>query len=344
MAMQAVQPALATPRPRLAFLGLGWIGRNRMEAVVRDGTADVVALSDASAETVAAALEVAPHAEVTATLAELVDAGPDGIVIATPSALHAEQAIHALEAGIAVFCQKPLGRNAAEAAAVIDAARRADRLLGVDFSYRCTRAMREIRTRLNAGEIGPVHAVELVFHNAYGPDKPWFYDRTLSGGGCVMDLGVHLVDLLLWSLGSPDAQVVCADLRSEGERLRDGSDRVEDHALATLRLDTGAVARIACSWRGHAGEEADIRAVFHGRSGALAFGNLNGSFYDFAAELRRGTQRQTIVSPPDDWGGRAAVEWVRRLAVDNRFDSQAEGFHAVSKLIDGIYGRGGDGR
>jgi predicted dehydrogenase len=48
-----------------------------------------------------------------------------------------------------------------------------------------------------------VFAVDLVFHNAYGPDKPWFYDPELSGGGCVMDLGVHLVDLALWSLDFP---------------------------------------------------------------------------------------------------------------------------------------------
>jgi predicted dehydrogenase len=48
-----------------------------------------------------------------------------------------------------------------------------------------------------------VRAVDLTFHNAYGPDKPWFYDPAQSGGGCVMDLGVHLVDLALWTLGWP---------------------------------------------------------------------------------------------------------------------------------------------
>ncbi|MBR7513789.1 Gfo/Idh/MocA family oxidoreductase, partial [Mycobacterium tuberculosis] len=80
----------------------------------------------------------------------------DGIVIATPSALHAEQSIRALDAGAAVFCQKPLGRTAAEVRAVVDAARNADRLLGLDLSCRHTEAMRRIRALIQAGELGRI--------------------------------------------------------------------------------------------------------------------------------------------------------------------------------------------
>src|SRR5947199_289519 len=82
--------------------------------------------------------------------------------------------IRALKRGAAVFCQKPLGRTAAEARAVIDAARAADRLLCVDLSYRFTDGMRRIRELVRAGALGRVYAVDLVFHNAYGPDKAWF--------------------------------------------------------------------------------------------------------------------------------------------------------------------------
>ena len=106
---------------------------------------------------------------------------PTVVVIATPSALHAEQSIRALDAGAAVFCQKPLGRDAAEAASVVAAARAADRLLSVDFSYRFTRGMEAIAGLIRGGELGHVFAVDLVFHNAYGPGKPWFYDRAQSG-------------------------------------------------------------------------------------------------------------------------------------------------------------------
>ncbi|MFY0581591.1 Gfo/Idh/MocA family protein [Cystobacter fuscus] len=125
------------------------------------------------------------------SLEALLDLGLDGVVIATPSAFHAEQSVRALERGVAVFCQKPLGRTQEEVRRVVDAARAADRLLGVDLSYRFTTGMRRLRECIQSGALGDIHAVNLVFHNAYGPDKAWFYDPRLSGGGCVMDLGIH---------------------------------------------------------------------------------------------------------------------------------------------------------
>src|SRR5690606_4534507 len=128
-------------------------------------------------------------AELADSIEALLEADLDGVVVATPSALHAEQSIRALERGMAVFCQKPLGRTAAETRRVVDAARGADLLLGVDFSYRHTAAVISLRDLVTAGSLGRIYAVDLTFHNAYGPDKEWFRDPALSGGGCVMDLG-----------------------------------------------------------------------------------------------------------------------------------------------------------
>ena len=91
--------------PALGFLGVGWIGRNRMEAIARAGAGCVAAVADASPEMAAAAREAAPDAEVADGLDALLEMGLDGIVIATPSALHAEQSIRALEGVAAVFCQ-----------------------------------------------------------------------------------------------------------------------------------------------------------------------------------------------------------------------------------------------
>ena len=305
-------------RPRLGFLGVGWIGRHRMQAIADSGAASVAAIADP-------AVEVA-GAENVGSLDALLAAGLDGVVIATPSALHADQAVAALEAGVAVFCQKPLGRTAEETRRVVDAARAADRLLAVDLSYRFTEAAVAIRERI--GEIGPVHAADLVFHNAYGPDKPWFRDPALSGGGCVIDLGIHLVDLLLWTLDFPPAAVVEARLRGEP---------AEDFCLATL--DAGDTrARLACSWFSHEGQEAVIEATFRGAHAALSMRNVGGSFYDFEAELRRGTAREVLVTPPDDWGGRAAVDWARRLAAGERYDASVEKLVDVAAVLDGIYG------
>jgi predicted dehydrogenase len=304
--------SLTATRPRLGFLGLGWIGRSRLEAIAAAGVADVAAVADPAVDGAHDSLE------------ELLDAELDGVVVATPSALHAEQAVAALEQGLAVFCQKPLGRTAAEASRVVEAARRADRLLGVDLSYRHAAAFRAARELVRSGELGEILAADLVFHNAYGPDKPWFYDPELAGGGCVIDLGVHLVDLAVWTLDLDPAEV-----RS---RLR--GEPVEQ--LATADLDH---VRLACSWNLHAGRDAVIEASFYGSEGAVSVRNVDGSFYDFRCDRFRGTSAELLVAPPDDWGGRAAVDWARRLAAGERFDAAAEEHVRVASIVDRIYGR-----
>jgi len=341
--MKDARDTPALTRPRLGFLGLGWIGRHRMEALVATGQAEIVALAD-SDPAMLAALETAPGAQRGGTLDDVLAARPDGVVIATPSALHAAQTVAALQAGAAVFCQKPLGRDAAETREAVDAARRADRLLATDLSYRHTAALRAVEAELRGGGLGEILAVDLTFHNAYGPDKPWFRDRALSGGGCLIDLGVHLVDLALWLLDWPGIACRTAHLRAGGQRLTPDGAEVEDFAMATLETDSGLPVRLACSWNLPAGCDAVIRVEIHGTRGGLSVTNVNGSFYDFEARRLDGRQSHLLAAPPDDWGGRAAVDWLDRLAGGARFDPECERLVTLAEALDDIYAAGGAGR
>lgn len=325
--------------PRIGFLGVGWIGLNRMASLLQSGVAEAAAIADPAPEMLAQAARVAPRATVTKNLDELLDMNLDGVVIATPSAMHASQSIKALARGFPVFCQKPLGRTAAEVRAVVDAAKAADRLLGLDMSYRFTHAMRHVRDVVNSGELGHIYAVDVVFHNAYGPDKPWFYDRAQSGGGCVTDLGIHMIDLALWTLDFPAVAAVSSKLFSQGSMLGPGAAEVEDYALATLELQGGVAVQLSCSWRLQAGRDAMISAAFYGTGGGVAFRNLNGSFYDFIAERYRGTACEQLCAPPDAWGGRAVVDWAKRIATDARFNPEAGQFAQVARVLDRIYHR-----
>lgn len=334
--MSGIAKVLTGSRPRLGFLGVGWIGRHRMQTVVESGVAEARAIVDPAKQLVEEAQKVAPESEVLESFDALLESGIDGVVIATPSALHAEQAIRALEKGIAVFCQKPLGRTEEEVRRVIDAARSSDRLLGVDLSYRFVKGIPELRKKIEAGELGEIYAASLTFHNAYGPDKPWFYDPQLSGGGCVMDLGIHLVDLALWMLGHPAVRGLTSSLRHQGRAIR-GREVCEDYAAAQLELESGATVQLACSWKLPAGCDCVIEAAFYGTKGGAALRNVNGSFYDFRVEQFTGIARNTLASPPDLWGGRAAVDWARRLAAGGRFDPEVEHQLTVSRVLDGIY-------
>lgn len=327
-------------KPRLGFLGVGWIGRKRLESVAQAGCAAIVGIADPAAESRTLAHIAAPDAKLCASLADLLALDLDGLVIATPNALHTLQAKAALTHGVAVFCQKPLGRNAAEVQQILNTARQADRLLGIDLSYRHTRALQAVRHWVATGKLGTVFAADLVFHNAYGPDKPWFSDRQLSGGGCVLDLGVHLVDAALWILGGKVARLT-SHLRHAGQPLGPRPTEVEDYAVARFELDSSAVVNLACSWRLHAGQEARIELAFYGTGGGACFRNVNGSFTDFRAEQLTGTHREILVDPPDDWGGGAILSWVQALTLSPAYDPAIEQHKAVATVLDAIYDHAG---
>jgi len=308
-----------------------------MEAMLATGLVEAAAIADPSPDMLETAISAAPQAKMLLNLDDLLAEDLDGIVIATPSAQHAEQSIRVLNAGVAVFCQKPLGRTAGEVKAVVEAARTADRLIGVDLSYRHTEAMRRIKALLEEEHLGQVSAIDLTFHNAYGPDKPWFYDKTLSGGGCVIDLGVHLIDLALWALDFPEVISVTSHLLAQGRPLSSAPDEVEDYAVATIVLANGVVVRLACSWRLNAGQDCIIDASFYGNTGGAAMRNVGGSFYDFSAHRFSGTATEQLADQPDEWGGRAATAWARQLVRNRGFDTEAEHLVRVAEVIDQIY-------
>jgi hypothetical protein len=82
-----------------------------------------------------------------------------------------------------------------------------------------------------------------------------------------------------------------------------------------------------------------IEAHFHGANAGAAMVNVNGSFYDFAAARFNGTQRMPLADPPDAWGGRAVVEWAKRLGAGARYDKSIETIVQVAGVLDRIYGR-----
>jgi predicted dehydrogenase len=326
-------------RPRLGFVGVGWIGRHRMEVVHRAGASQVAAIADPNRAAADAAAAAVGCRHVFADLEDLLSQDLDGVVIATPTALHAGQVRRALERGLPVFCQKPLGRTASECRELIDAAKSADVALGVDMSYRHAAAVRAALEALRAGRIGEPHTAELVFHNAYGPDKPWVGDPELAGGGALIDLGCHLIDLAELFLGDLVPAAVHANLFAGGEPLDGDRNRVEDLALAQITLADGRALRVACSWWLPAGTDAVIEATFIGPGRALTVRNVAGSFYDFEALLVNGRRSERIAGPPDAWGGRALVAWAERLATTRAFDPEVERLVSVAGLIDRIYGR-----
>lgn len=333
-------------------MGLGWAGARRLAAATEAGAAAAVALCDTVPERLAEARAGHPAAACFADPDDLWRQAAaldlDGAVVATPNALHAPQVLGALERGLAVFCQKPLALSAAEARRLVASAREADRLLGIDYSYRFTLGAEEMRRAIAAGELGRVVALETVFHNAYGPDRAWFRDPALAGGGALLDLGAHLIDLALWltearAVGAVAGRATaCGRPVSIAGQAAGGGRGIDDFATAWMEIETGAgeraTASLAVSWNAHAGEDATIRAAVFGTEGGAELRNVDGSFYDFELRRHRSRAREVACRESRDWMGRAIADWVARLAESPRFDPEAVRAVLVAEVIDAIYG------
>jgi predicted dehydrogenase len=326
-------------QPKLGFAGVGWIGMKRLKPLADSGWNGDLVLFDPNQQTLETAQESFPHAKIVNSFEELISADLDGIVISTPSALHAKQTEEALYRDLAVFCQKPLGRNMEETERVVSLAKDRNLNLGVDFSYRHTEGIHQIKSVLERGELGKIYAVETIFHNAYGPDKDWYYKWNESGGGCLIDLGSHLIDLIFYLLEDVEPKVVFANLVANGKRLL-GRDEVEDFAEAQLLTDDQISIRLACSWRHAVGKDAAIHVRINGTQGGLEFQNVNGSFYDFNAGKYDRNSAYNLCSPPDAWEGRTLIAWVKELEAGKGFNKKGLDFIKSAKVLDDIYTMG----
>ena len=259
-------------RVGLGFAGVGWLGESlirELPAFPRLALAAVQDVDAARATEIAARYGAPWHG--TSYEALLRAPGVDAVVICTPNALHVPQAWAALEAGKHVLVQKPLALSAGDARATLEDAARIGRLLFVDYSYRYLDTIRVLRDAL--ASIGPVHRVSAAFHNVYGPGKGWFFDQRLSGGGALIDLGVHLLDLAVDLLRPSAVQLDTAEL-AHGQ-----GHAVEDAAQLELRLDDVPM-RLDASWNADR-PLTEIALELEGGSGRLRWENVDGSFFRF---------------------------------------------------------------
>ena len=187
--------------PGVAIVGCGLIGRKRAAAL---GGARLVACADVDRPRAEALAGTSAGAEAADDWRAAIDRADVGLVIvATTNDALADIARAAVEAGKHVLIEKPAGRSVAEIDELIDAARRHRRLVRVGFNHRYHPALRKARELFEAGELGDLMFVRGRYGHGGRPgyDKEWRADPVRSGGGELIDQGVHLVDLSQWFLG-----------------------------------------------------------------------------------------------------------------------------------------------
>ena len=212
-----------TQRLRAAVAGVGFIGAVHVRAA-RLANAEIVGVSGGDPGRTRAAAD-ALHVDRVFETSEQLAADPevDVVHVCTPNSLHAPLARIALEAGKHVVCEKPLATTAADAAALVDLAARAQRLAAVPFVYRFHPVVREARARVARGASGAIHLIHGTYLQdwlASPDDYNWRVDRGQGGQSrAFADIGSHWCDLIEFVTGHRIARLTARTITAFPERL-----------------------------------------------------------------------------------------------------------------------------
>jgi predicted dehydrogenase len=266
---------------RVGVVGLGWAGQQHLNAYLALPGVEVVGLSDANPARLG---EIADQHGIAGRFTDWRDliagAGIDAISVATPTFLHQPVAIGALEAGLHVLSEKPLARTGDEAQAMSDAAVKAGRVLHTAFNHRRRGDVQVLKRYVDEGRLGRVYYAKAHWLRRSGIPglRSWFTNKEMAGGGPLLDIGVHVLDMALYLLGEPRVASVSATTYAEfGPRGRGASNsqkmqvdtayEVEDLASAFLRLEGGRTLTLETSWAGYSGTGDSFGVALFGAEG-----------------------------------------------------------------------------
>ncbi len=285
-----------------------------------------------------------------------VDPAVDAVVVCVPNRWHKELAIEAMRAGKDVLLEKPMGMNAAECAELNAVADETQQKLQIGMAYRYSAVGQAAKEIVESGDLGTIyHAKAHLFRRRGVPGLGgWFTTKELSGGGPLIDLGVHIIDLTSWLMGFPTPKRVSGKVYSHfGKRMKDyvyedmwagppkleGVCDVEDSAHAIIHFEGGCSLDLQVSWAINMPtpnmESAETIGLF-GDQGGLTF-KLSGKHVDLAMESHgRNVDQRILLTETDQF-----TEQSRAFGqcVESRETPAATGEQGqiVQSMIDAIY-------
>lgn len=276
----------------------------------------------------------------------------DIVSIATPNKFHMPLTIAALKAGCHVLCEKPMAMNAAEARKMIAAAKKARRRLMIDFSYRFTEQSMALKRQVETGILGDIYYGRTVWHRRRGIPGfgGWFGTKALSGGGPLIDLGVHRLDLALWLMGYPKPTWVLGSAFNHlgaAQAAKQGKTfDVEDLAAGLIKFENGATLEVEASWDGNIAERDLMETRLWGTKAGLVQRNVDeaGKFEAIIFLEREGVQFDMHVHPPVPNSPNAMCHFADSIL--NRKPHMATGEEGaiVMTILDAIYASAKSGK
>ncbi|MFF2885382.1 Gfo/Idh/MocA family protein [Paenibacillus sp. NPDC057967] len=251
---------------RIGMIGAGGIGGVHIETFAKVEGAEVAAVADTSlpmSQQRAGQYGIATiHADPWALLA---DENVDAVVIAVPNQFHAPYAIEALKQGKHVLLEKPMAIDSAAARSIVEEAEQSGKVLMMAHQMRWKGLSRAVKEIVDRGELGRIYHAKTGWLRKKGIPGwgSWFTRKELAGGGPLIDIGVHMLDLSLYLMGNPQPQSVYGSTYAEFGPNREGIGswgtpdwngyfNVEDFASALIKLENGATLSLEVSWAAHA--------------------------------------------------------------------------------------------
>ncbi len=273
---------------------------------------------------------------------------PEVVAIALPNFLHAPFAIKALKAGAHVLVEKPMAMNAKECGQMLSEAKKRRRLLCVGFSYRYTAPAQFLKALADEGKLGEVYFARTMWHRRRGipgGKGGWFGEKKLAGGGPLIDLGVHRIDLAWWLMGRPEPVAASGstycEFGKEFARRRGWEFTTEDMAVGMIRFKNGSVMLVEASWASNCMGREMMKTELYGTKGGALHENV-GDTYEFRARAvvdMRGGQVEVAPSGFADSGlPQSPVEDILgALAGKKKLASPGEDGLQVQRMLDGLY-------
>lgn len=268
---------------KVAVIGAGSISDCHLQAYAGNPDVEIYAICDLNEER---AKDIAKKYGATRVFTDYRDllAMPeiDSVSICTWNNSHAEISIAALDAGKNVLCEKPLCQTVEEALAVEQAVKRSGKLLQVGFVRRYSDNAQILKQFIEAGELGDIYYAKASCLRRLGNPGGWFSDQERSGGGPLIDIGVHIIDICWYLMGKPKVKSVSANVSNIlGNRAHirnlsfykaadyDASkNNVEDMANAMIRFENGASLLIDVSFTLHAKSDEMSIKLYGDKGGA----------------------------------------------------------------------------
>ena len=326
---------------RVGIIGTGGISHFHMLGYQKLPNVEVVAACDINKERVSAFAKKYNIANVFTDYHEMLKMDNlDAVSVTTWNSEHAPVSIAALKAGKNVLCEKPLALNAQQAEEMVKVSKETGKLLMVGFVRRFGENAQMLKHAIEEGQLGNIYYAKTGNIRRWGNPSGWFSDKKRSGGGPVIDLGVHMIDLVRFITGKPKAVSVTAytfnmlgmrpDIKGFPRYLAsdpcDYND-VEDAATSLIKFDNGLVLFFESSWVMHTNKESLFLEVYGDKAGAQMEPTLE--FYEEKDKYMRDSK---VLLDPSNYS------FEHNFIVETRHfaDCVANGTECINPAEDGL--------